>query len=62
MQFELYFRKELKRLGFKKYKVCEILKCTPPTLKSRIENPGTFTIKEIQKLQAAGFNMEWLTA
>jgi hypothetical protein len=61
IRFEIYFRKELKRLGFKMSRVCDILQCTPPTLKSRINNPGQFTIQEIQKLQAAGFEMNWLT-
>lgn len=57
--FELYFRSELKRLGLKRYAVCEILKCTAPTLKTRVENPGQFTHDEIQKLKNVGFNTSW---
>tara|TARA_R110002167_G_scaffold169406_4_gene367363 strand:- start:263 stop:448 length:186 start_codon:yes stop_codon:yes gene_type:complete len=53
--FKYYFDEDLKKLGFKKYKVCKILKCTMPTLASRLKNPGTFTVSEINKLQEIGF-------
>ena len=49
MIFELHFRKELKRLNLKRYQICTILGCTMPTLKTRIENPGRFTVDEIKK-------------
>ena len=35
--FENLFKDELKSLKLKRYDVCEILKCTMPTLKSRIK-------------------------
>jgi|TARA_R100000081_G_scaffold89397_2_gene62179 hypothetical protein len=53
--FKLYFEKDLKELGFKRYTVCEMLSCTMPTLSSRIENPGKFTLDEIQTLKDHGF-------
>jgi hypothetical protein len=60
MEFEIHFKKEIKRLGLKKKQLYKILSCTYPTLQSRIENPGTFTVKEIQKLRNVGFNLKWL--
>lgn len=60
MIFELHFRKELKRLKFKRYQICTILGCTMPTLKTRIENPGRFTVDEIKKLENNGFNVSRL--
>ena len=60
MIFELHFRKELKSLKFKRYQICTILGCTMPTLKTRIENPGRFTVDEIKKLENNGFNVSRL--
>ena len=60
MEFELHFRKELKRLKFKRYHVCTLLNCTMPTLKNRIENPGKFTLDEITKLNNSGFDIKRL--
>jgi len=57
MEFELHFRNELKRLKFKRYHVCEILACTMPTLKTKIENPGRFTVDDITKLNNSGFEL-----
>ena len=57
MEFELHFRKELKRLKFKRYHVCTLLNCTMPTLKNRIENPGKFTVDDITKLNNSGFEL-----
>ena len=56
--FKGYFEKELKRLGLKKSVVCKLLKCTPPTLKDRINNPGRFTISEINMLENNGFEIK----
>jgi len=53
--FKYYFEKDLKKLGLKRYTVCEMLDCTMPTLSSRLSNPGTFTVKEIKKLAQEGF-------
>jgi|TARA_R110002020_G_scaffold152238_1_gene329985 hypothetical protein len=60
MIFELHFRNELKRLNFKRYHVCTILGCTMPTLKTRIENPGSFTVDEVKKLENSGFDVKRL--
>ena len=53
--FKLYFEEDLKKLGLKRYTVCKMLSCTMPTLSSRIENPGKFTVDEIQTLKENGF-------
>lgn len=55
--FEREFNVELTRLKIKRYDVCEILKCTMPTLKSRLKNPGKFTVNEINILKDYGFNV-----
>lgn len=57
MIFELHFRNELKRLKFKRYHVCEILNCTMPTLKTKIENPERLTVGDITKLNNSGFEL-----
>jgi len=54
--FKYYFDEDLKRLGMKRYTICQILDCTMPTLASRLNNPGTFTVSEIKKLQDVGFD------
>ena len=55
--FENKFKAELKRLNLKRYDVCELLNCTMPTLKSRLQNPKSFTINEVSILQGAEFNL-----
>lgn len=55
--FETHFKAELKRLNLKRYDVCELLNCTMPTLKSRIQNPESFTVGEIIILQNSDFNL-----
>ena len=55
--FESHFKAEMKRLNLKRYDVCELLNCTMPTLKSRLQNPESFTIGEIIILQNADFNL-----
>jgi hypothetical protein len=59
--FESHFKAEMKRLNLKRYDVCELLQCTMPTLKSRLQNPESFTIGEIIILQNAGFNIDGLS-
>ena len=54
--FEWHFKQELQRLELKRFDVCKILDCTMPTLKSRVENPGSITINEMNKLVNAGFD------
>ncbi len=54
--FKYYFDEDLKRLNMKRYTICQILDCTMPTLASRLNNPGSFTVSEIKKLQDVGFD------
>jgi hypothetical protein len=58
--FEREFVGELKRLKLKRYDVCYILQCTMPTLKSRLKNPGTFTLNEINNLKECGFELNYI--
>ena len=51
--FETKFKSEMKRLNLKRYDVCELLNCTMPTLKSRLQQPETFTISEVIILKKA---------
>ncbi len=53
--FKYYFEKDLKQLGLKRYTVCKLLNCTMPTLSTRLNNPGTFTLAEIKTLKKEGF-------
>jgi|TARA_S200002703_G_C3800200_1_gene247240 hypothetical protein len=53
--FKYYFDEDLKKLGLKRYVVCEMLDFTMPTLQSRLNNPGTFTVAEIKTLKDNGF-------
>ena len=53
--FKVHFDEDLKKLGLKRYVVCTMLKCTMPTLQSRLNNPGTFTVAEIKTLKENGF-------
>jgi len=55
--FETKFKSEMKRLNLKRYDVCELLNCTMPTLKSRLQQPETFTISEVIILKKAGFDL-----
>lgn len=55
--FESHFKAEMKRLNLKRYDVCELLNCTMPTLKSRLQNPETFTIGEVIILKTAEFDL-----
>lgn len=55
--FEIHFKAELKRLNLKRYDVCKLLDCTMPTLKSRLQNPESFTVGEILILENVNFNL-----
>jgi len=54
--FKYHFDEDLKKLGLRKYTVCKILSCTMPTLQSRLNRPGTFTVQEIKTLKNNGFD------
>lgn len=60
MEFKDYFKSELKRLNFTREMLAQRMGMSLPTLRSRINNCGTFTIDEIKKLQAMGFNLDRL--
>jgi hypothetical protein len=53
--FKYYFDEDRKKLGLQKQVVASLLSVTMPTLASRLENPGTFTVKEIRILKDNGF-------
>lgn len=53
--FKVYFEEDLSNLGLKRKTVCKMLKCTMPTLQSRLKSPGTFSINEIKILKDNGF-------
>jgi len=55
--FEQQFKEQMKLLNLKRYDVCKILKCTMPTLKSRLQKPETFTLAEVYLLQQNNFKM-----
>lgn len=55
--FETHFKAELKRLNLKRYDVCELINCTMPTLKSRLQNPESFTVGELLILENVNFNL-----
>ena len=55
--FESHFKGEMKRLNLKRYDVCELLNCTMPTLKSRLQNPESFTIGEVIILKTNEFDL-----
>ena len=55
--FETHFKAELKRLNLKRYDVCKLLNCTMPTLKSRLQNPESFTVGELLILENVNFNL-----
>ncbi len=60
MEFKDYFKSELKRLNFTREMLAIRMGYSLPTLRSRINNPGTFTIDEIKQLQEIGFNLDRL--
>jgi hypothetical protein len=60
MEFKDYFKSELKRLNFTREMLAIRMGYSLPTLRSRVNNPGTFTIDEIKQLQDIGFNLDRL--
>lgn len=60
MEFNQHFNSELERLELTRKKVCQALDMTIPTLRSRVNNSGTFQVDEIKKLQSLGFNLNRL--
>jgi hypothetical protein len=59
-QFEVEFINDLKRLVLTRQDVYNKLEVTQPTLKSRLQNPETFTIREIKILKELGFTLNHL--
>ena len=57
-EFEIQFVEDLKRLELKRYEVCEKLGVSAPTLKARLKNPASLSIKEVQGLKNMGFNLQ----
>ena len=60
MEFNQHFNSELERLELTRKKVCQALDMTIPTLRSRVNNCGTFQVDEIKKLQSMGFDLNRL--
>ena len=56
--FQIQFTSELRRLGLKKYEVANHLNMTMPTLQTRILNPGSFKLDEIEGLKELKFELE----
>lgn len=56
-EFELEFVNDLKRLELKRYEVCEQLGVSAPTLKARLKNPASLTLKEVDQLKNLGFTL-----
>lgn len=59
-EFEIEFIDNLRRLSLKKKDVCNKLEMTMPTLNSKIQNPETFTVKDLNNLKELEFNLETL--
>ena len=57
-EFEIEFIDDLRRLGLKKKDVAEKLEMTMPTLNSKIQNPDTLTVKDLNNLKELEFNLE----
>lgn len=58
-EFEFKFLNLLKEQGKKKKDVANLLGCTQPTFKSRLNNPDTFKISEINLIKNE-FNIDIL--
>ncbi len=59
-KFEFEFINDLQDLELTRIKVCKELKCTLPTLKSKLKNPDSLTIKDIKILKNLKFNLKTL--
>jgi|TARA_Y100000033_G_scaffold50436_1_gene60976 hypothetical protein len=58
--FEIEFIDDLRRLSLLKKDVAEKLEITMPTLNSKIQNPETFTVKDLKNLKELEFKLETL--
>jgi len=56
--FEIEFIDDLRRLSLLKKDVAEKLEITMPTLNSKIQNPETFTVKDLKNLKELEFKLE----
>ena len=59
-EFEIEFIDDLRRLSLLKKDVAEKLEITMPTLNSMIQNPETFTVKDLKNLNELEFKLETL--
>ena len=59
-EFEIEFIDDLRRLSLLKKDVAEKLEITMPTLNSKIQNPETFTVKDLKNLKELEFKLETL--
>ena len=57
-EFEIEFIDDLRRLSLLKKDVAEKLEITMPTLNSKIQNPETFTVKDLKNLKELEFKLE----
>ena len=57
-EFEIEFIDDLRRLSLLKKDVAEKLDITMPTLNSKIQNPETFTVKDLKNLKELEFKLE----
>ena len=57
-EFEIEFIDNIRRLGLKKKDVANKLEMTMPTLNSKIKNPQTLNLKDIENLKELNFNLK----
>jgi|TARA_R100001082_G_scaffold14456_1_gene7411 hypothetical protein len=57
-EFEIEFIDNIRRLGLKKKDVADKLEMTMPTLNSKIKNPQTLNLKDIENLKELNFNLK----
>ena len=57
-EFEIEYIDDLRRLSLLKKDVAEKLEITMPTLNSKIQNPETFTVKDLKNLKELEFKLE----
>ena len=56
--FELEFINEIKRLGLRRLDVTNHLGFSYETLKRKLQDPGRFTVSDIQKLKELKINLK----
>jgi hypothetical protein len=59
-KFEFEFVNDLRRLSLYRVDVCKHLGITMPTLKSRLKEPDTLTVREVVKLKQLNFTLKHL--